>query len=852
MFASQVVFIFVLLLNAGLGFFVLLRNPANIVNRRFCIFAYTLTAWIFFVFLTISTTDPMQATHRLRLVFCAALFIPPTFFLFSSIFPDQVERPIDRYLSIFFFAISALLVLFSPYIVESVSFEKNLPHARYGPFFPIFWYYFIPCMTYSLYGLYKKSLHYYGIKKLQVQYLYLGVAIFFLIGTITNFVLPAIGVWQAERFVPLVTIPILTTMAYAIVRYHLMDIHLVIQRGTVYGTLTIVLSGIYFVIGLIMGSVLPLAEHKQTVTAIISTIVIVLAFVPTREVIQHIMDKALFHTKYSHPEILSNSTVIFSAIHDLDGLLQYAIESLYGPVGIEKICILLKNEATKQFDLRAAINFSPKNNLCLHPGDAVITWLYQQRTVLSMEHLSRFKQSELDKMVEGTLASLDVEACIPVFQERDLFGIILLGRKVDKKPFTREDFSMFLAFSGQLAMAISNAHLYTGLKEAKVYRDNILQSLGNGVLVADNNEKITLINNEAQRILGQKGTDLNVKMLKDISKDAYQLLKYTLTRDTEFQNVECLIERGSTKIPCDITTIQLKTETEEKLGAVMILTDLTEMKMLQAEKQHSDRLASIGVLAANVAHEIKNPLVAVSTFFQLLPHKKGDEEFQRDFQNIAEKELRRINKIIEEMLNLARPHKPAMQPIDPHRAIRDTINLLTNTAKEKNVEITTNFVREVSQLIADEEQIRRVLINILQNSLDAVAKNGYINVRTSIRRDLSEFRRISLLRSGTVFFSFAPPFIYDPSSKKYFIIEVSDNGVGIPDEKIQHLFEPFFTTKDKGTGLGLAIIYGIVKEHKGGIYLESKEGEGTDFYICLPLTHIDSGTSVADTVGTPL
>ena len=193
---------------------------------------------------------------------------------------------------------------------------------------------------------------------------------------------------------------------------------------------------------------------------------------------------------------------MFSSIHDLNGLLHYAIQHLYDSVGIDKICILLKDEKTQHYTLKAAINFPSDNNLFLSSHDAIVTWLYQNRTVLSKDQLNRFTHSKAEHMVEDTLASLDVDSCIPVLQENNLFGIILLGRKVNKKVFTQEDIQMFLAFSGQLAMAARNARLYLGLKEAKTYRDNILQSLKSGVIVVDINEEVTLINNEAKESLG--------------------------------------------------------------------------------------------------------------------------------------------------------------------------------------------------------------------------------------------------------------------------------------------------------------------------------------------------------------
>jgi PAS domain S-box-containing protein len=687
-------------------------------------------------------------------------------------------------------------------------------------------------------------MRYYSIKRLQVQYVYFGVALTVILAVITNFILPSIGVWQVERFVPLVSIPIPLTVAYAIVKYHLMDISVVIKRSTVYAALSIVLSIIYFAVGLIISSILPVSAYKETITNMVSAIVMVLTFIPARESIQHLVEKTLFHTKYSHPKILSDSTIMFSSIHDLDGLLHYAIQHLYDSVGIDKICILLKDEKTQHYTLKAAINFPSDNNLFLSSHDAIITWLYQNRTVLSRDQLDRFKHSRTEHMVKETLASLDVDSCIPVLQENNLFGIILLGRKVNKKVYTQEDIQMFLAFSGQLAMASRNAHLYLGLKEAKTYRDNILQSLKSGVIVVNIDEEVTLINNEAKRILGLKETSSSEKILKSLGKDTHQLLRHTLKNDAEYQNIEIFIDRKSKKVPCSMSITKLKTEDEQKLGSLIILTDTTELKFLQTEKQHADRLAYLGVLAANIAHEIKNPLVAINTYFQLLPHKKDDHEFHDGFQKIALKEIRRINRIIEDMLDLAKPSEPLMQLIDPQSAILDTVNFLRDTAAKKGVEITTVLEEKRYAIIADEDKIKQVLLNILQNSLDALPKNGSIKVSTSFMDNLSEFRRMAKLNPNSVFFSFASPFLQDLNNTQYFLIKISDNGEGISAEKISHIFEPFFTNKDNGTGLGLAMVYRIIKDHEGALYIESREGAGTDFYISLPLNRTKTNTTM--------
>lgn len=842
MLVSQIIFVFIFLLIAGLGVFVFLRDPTSNINKRFCVFALAFCVWIIFNFYVHFATEPQIIVVRVRIVFCAALFIPSAFFFFSSVFPDKIEQPTDKYLSILFFVISAILSFFPSYMVDSVSFENNSPRANYGPLFPVFWFYFILCMGYSLCSLYKKSLHCYGVKRLQIQYMFFGVLLFFFIGIITNFLLPVLNVWQAERFVPLVAVPIPVTVAYAIIKYHLMDISIVIKRSTIYGILSIILSIVYFAVGLILGKLLPVSKYTETIATVVSTVVMILTFISTRESIQHIVEKTIFRTKYSHPKILSDSTTMFSSIHNLDGLLHHAIQYLNESIGMEKICILLKDVVTQHYNLRAAINFTPGDNLFFSKQEPIVTWLCQNKTVLSRDQLSRFTHSKFDYLLEDKLASLDVDSCIPVFQENDLFGIILLGRKINKKIFTQEDIQMFLAFSGQLAMAANNARLYSGLREAKTFRDNILQSLKNGVIVVDNNGEVTFLNNEAKRILGLKGENTTEIILKKLGKETYQILKHTLTSDTEYYNIETIIEEGEKKIPCDVTTTKLKTEDGKRLGSLIILTDLTELKSLQAEKQHSERLAHLGTLAANIAHEIKNPLVAINTYFQLLPYKKDDKDFHTGFQQVAVKEIERINRIIEDLLNLAKPSQPILQHMDPYSVIMDVVNLFKNTARTKGVEITADVKERGYRLIADEDKIKQVLINILQNSIDVSPGGGYIKVNTDLIDNLLGFRKMAKASACCVFFSFAPFSFHVLNNKHYYIIKISDKGAGIPAENISHIFEPFFTNKDKGTGLGLAIVYRIIKDHEGILYVESKEGVGTDFYIGLPLSRTDIHT----------
>lgn len=849
---NQSALTFITAFYAGIGIFVLMKNPSNVVNRRFCIFAQAFAVWNFFIFFTLQTNDPALATYRLRLVFCAASFIPFSFFFFSSVFPDRLESRINKILGFLFLMISIAIAALCPFIVRAVSFENQSHHPDYGPLFPVFCFYFTACMAYSLYILYRKSKGYYGIKRLQIRYLYLGVATSLFLGSVTNFLLPLAGIWQVERFVSFASIPIPVAVAYAIVKYHLLDITLIIKRSTVYGVISVFLGIIYFAVGFILGKLMPVSEYKETIKNSVSTAVIILTFMYTRESIQYYVEKTLFRVKYSHPAILKESTVLFSSINDLKGLFLNAAQYLYDSVGIENICILTKDE-NKKYSLKASINFPVGNEIVINEGDNVITWLRENETVLSQEQLNRFSRNEIENNLEQALASLRVNICIPIYQRGDIFGLILLGKKINKKIFTLEDIQMFLAFSGQLTMAINNARLYNRLNEEKIYRDNILQSLKSGVIVFEDEKKVTLMNNEAKKILGLKNAYSTEKVVAALGKEIYRFLLYALKSNIEINDIEAIIERDNKKIPVGVSTSKLKTEKGEKLGTLMIVTDLSELKILRAEKQQADRLAYLGSLAANIAHEIKNPLVPINTYFQLLPHQKDNEEFNNNFQKIALKELGRINRLIEVMFDLAKAKEAFMKNIDINSIITDTIFLFKQTASSKCIGIITTFEETNGCfIIGDEDKIKQVILNVLHNSLSASRRNGQITLKTGFKNNLDEYKKSATEHNNCIFFSFTPPVKEGFNERRYFFIKIADDGTGISPEKISHIFEPFFTDKNNGNGLGLAVVYRIIKDHEGGIYVESSVGEGTSFYIFLPVNgmNIDAGKEKEQTVTT--
>lgn len=234
-----------------------------------------------------------------------------------------------------------------------------------------------------------------------------------------------------------------------------------------------------------------------------------------------------------------------------------------------------------------------------------------------------------------------------------------------------------------------------------------------------------------------------------------------------------------------------------------------DLKKSKSYIRRADRLASLGSLSAGLAHEIRNPLVAIKTFTQLLPDRLEDEEFRNQFLRIASGEVDRIALLINELLDFARPSDPKFELEDINHILDGMILLISTETKKKNINIVKNYAADLSLITIDREQIKQVFLNILLNGVEATPENGGITVRTR-----------SFMK---------------PGGESYIQIEFKDTGRGIPKEFLEEIFNPFFTTKTTGSGLGLSISNQIVQDHKGYIHVESQLEEGASFFVNLPL-----------------
>jgi two-component system sensor histidine kinase HydH len=265
------------------------------------------------------------------------------------------------------------------------------------------------------------------------------------------------------------------------------------------------------------------------------------------------------------------------------------------------------------------------------------------------------------------------------------------------------------------------------------------------------------------------------------------------------------------RIPLSLSAAPLKDETGREMGLVLLLRDLREIRDLQEKVRRSERLASLGRLAAGVAHEIRNPLSSIRGFAQYFMRRLKGQEEEQGYASIMVKEVDRLNRVISELLDFARPKKPHREPQALEEIIDYSLKLLQSEFSQLKIKVEKSFEPDLPNVEVDRDQISQAFLNLLLNSLESMEGEGKIKV---------SLKKIS-----------QPPALE---------VAIMDTGRGIAREDLGKVFEPFFSTKRKGSGLGLAIVHQIVENHGGDIAVDSQEGMGTTFRITLPLSGFNS------------
>jgi len=606
------------------------------------------------------------------------------------------------------------------------------------------------------------------------------------------------------------------TFGYAIFRYRLMDVDLIFKRGVVYTLAVATVVGMYFAL---VAGVAELVHMRQPssgpVGLILAVVVTALLFDPLRKWIQDRVDQHFYRTRYDYRRTLLEFGRELSSETDLNAMLSSLIDRLSRTLAVDRMAIFLANEESGQFLLAKSFGLTA-------PSKIDLTFLSAPRPEQA-GHLFFENTHQLPRETPGArqaIARLDLNYYIPCHAQQKTVAVLGLGKTAQGDFLSSEDMELLETLGGYLGIAIQNGQLYASLQQKaaeyerlKDFNENIVESINVGVMALDMEDRIESWNAQMevmyavprwQTMTQPLGAVFPAEFVEEFdrvrhSAGIHNLYKFRLkTPAGEVRTV-------------NVAIAPLVTRKFQVIGRLIIMDDITERTELEAQLSQADKLSSIGLLAAGVAHEVNTPLAVISSYTQMLAKQLQSDPQKSGLLEKITRQTFRASEIVNNLLNFSRTSGSEVSEVDVNKVIADTLALLEHQFKVAKVEVENAPSSALPAIQGNAGRLQQVFLNLFLNAKDAMPGGGRLRVATLNGESVS--------------------------------VSVSDTGSGIAPEHIQRIYDPFFTTKTspregqaRGTGLGLSVTYGIIQEHAGKIRVESHPGAGTTFTLDFPLS----------------
>lgn len=797
----------------ALGFSVLAANPRRGVNQCFCLLSLCTGSWMLCLQIGFHDSHADQVARLIRLCTVFGTLFPAGYnqLRLAIVHPELPLGQIIWRNRFWLIAAAAVSVLaFTPWYLSGVVMPHDhslfsIPEPIYGPGFPLWSAYFV-FATILVTSLYIRNIpQVRGRSRLDLQFVLGGLLCTFVFGALLTIVLPmALGTSKSTRLVPFCSVGLQALVAYGIATRQMLDVGAFVRRGVAYALLTLFLASLYIAVW--TGVDLALHQvgwHHPLLPNVAATLAIALAMGPSRNVLQRFVSQLVGNWHGIDPNrIFPETDAVLRSVTTTPVVLRKFGRLCQRITGTDRVSIYLRHEADFQSEWRSqAVMPEP-----LPHTSPLIQILARQRRPCYVDSIP-YHQPRLEiAAAHQEMIARGASLAIGVYDQERLIGVMLLGEKLSGRIYDEDQQATLQVMVNRLAIALENASLYTRIQESKLNIETLVDQLLSGVLVVDEHQHITVCNREAMRILQFDRNPLG-RDIHCLPPSLRQAILITQKTGQPQRDQSITLEGFNTRpVPIRFGCRTFGREGVLSRGTFLIIDDLTQMNKMEAQLRRSDRLSSLGTLSASVAHEIKNPLVAIKTFVQLLPERQQDIAFLNHFTELIGGEVNRIDNIVNQLLSFARVSTPRFQKVKLHEVLDNTLRLMRHDLNRNRIQCARDFAAPKDLLWADQQKIEQVILNLVLNAQDAMPKGGTLTLKT----------------------------LPSPSD---LIFEVHDDGSGLSPETLQKAFDPFFTTKETGTGLGLSIVYGIITEHGGTIELKNRPERGTCVQIKLPLYH---------------
>src|ERR1700690_894970 len=636
-----------------------------------------------------------------------------------------------------------------------------------------------------------------------------GILPFFLFYVLPRLISPVTKPWMNFSVISLAVIPL--GFGYAIIRYRLMDVDIIFKRGLAYTFGTAGVVAIYISTIALIGELFHTTWPTGPAGSVIAIVVAAFLFQPLRDWVQARLDRFFYRDRLDYRRTLIEFGRALTNEVRLEPLLGSVLDRISQTLLVDRLAVFLEDAPHPgTFALSRSMGLRPKGPLDLSFLDPARPAL--ERGCLFFESARAAAQET--ETVRYTLEELDLNYFIACRFRDHTVAILGLGKTVDGDYLSSEDLELLSTIPGYVAIAIENARLYQSLEQKamqierlKDFSENIVESLKIGVVTVDLEDRIESWNPQLENLLDIPRRDaLRRKLSELLPPDLVaEIASHATSEHVSGIYKFRLNTSGGRQLVINASIAPLVGKNGARLGRLILLDEITPRGRLEEQMVQTEKLTSLGLLAAGVAHEVNTPLAVISNYIQMLRKQiPADDPRQQAIERIV-KQTFRASEIVNNLLNFSRTGAAELIEVDINSVLEETLALVQHPLKTAHVNVVKNYKPELPAVLGSITRLQQVFLNLFMNARDAMPQGGLLEVRT-------------LAYNGSV------------------AIEVTDTGAGISPENLQRIFDPFFTTKatGRGTGLGLSVSYGIIKEHAGKIDVHSTPGKGTSFRLEFP------------------
>ncbi|HXH11123.1 MAG TPA: ATP-binding protein [Alphaproteobacteria bacterium] len=803
------------LLLAGL---VYIWNPRKAPNQAFAAFVLAVVSWSFCISMVYANTAQPSMLWG-RLAFAAASLIGSSFVLFCQAFPERTRLSASKgsWSLTFLGALMAGLSL-TPLVLREVGIPGTGGiQPDYGPLYPAFGVFILTAFGHGIWTLMRKWRTARGRSKLQIQYLSLGFCIALCGGTTTNLIMPALtGNSGLGIYGPYFSIFFVGLTTHAIIRHRLMDIRVVVSKGMTYGLSVAIAALAIWGIFAVAGRELTFHLHASTSALALGMAILgMVVFHPVRVAVQGLLDRYCYRQGYNYRHAIKTISRVLAGLLRADALCQELATFIFTTLKVEEVAVYLY-DGHAVLERRSYQSASADGGARAEPAvvasPSIMALLARAGGPILYDERERWIDSGEGERLAEEFTALRSEVIVPLLVEDRIAALLTVGSKLSGDPFFTPDIELLSTIGHQAGVALKRVQLYEEVTWMKEYSESILRHMESGVIALSHDGLLTMINEAGARMLGVATTEVLGSPAERLIPCGLGLpLLDTLTGKLVYTNYEAVLAPASgPPLPIMLSTSVLRGRADEPAGAVLVFNDLSRIKALEEGKRRIERLAAIGAFSSRIAHEIKNPLVAIKTFAELLPERYADEEFRDTFARTMLHEVDRIDTLVQRLRGLSARSTSPLQPVSILAPLEEALCLLSAEVARRKIKVACQYDPALPPVMGDHDQLKQMFVNLCLNSLEAMGAGGTLTI--AVRSESGQ---------------------EGPTYK--LIIEISDTGTGIPTEHLSNIFEPFFTLKAEGTGLGLAICQGIIDYHRGSIVATNRaDSPGALFTLTLP------------------